>query len=174
MQTLIEDLQFTFRSLLKTPAICALIVITLALGIGANAAIFSMVYNVLMAPLPFDEGERLIKINTNNPKINRNDVQVSVATMFDYREKNKHLSHLVDYHQMSFTLLGHGAPMNLTTGTVSGDFFEMLIVKPILGRTFLPEEDELGARPLIVMSHHYWREMFGSDPDIIGTSLSSV
>ncbi|MFT5756855.1 MAG: putative ABC transport system permease protein [Alteromonadaceae bacterium] len=171
MQTLIEDIQFAYRSFLKTPAVCALIVITLALGIGANAAIFSMVYNVLMAPLPFSEGERLVKINTNNPKINRNDVQVSVATMLDYRDKNKHLSHLVEYHQMSFTLLGYGDPKSLKAGTISWDYFEMLKIKPILGRTFLPGEDEQGARPLIVMSHHYWREMFGSDPDIIGTSL---
>ncbi|WDD99414.1 ABC transporter permease [Thalassomonas actiniarum] len=171
MQTLIEDIQFAYRSFMKTPAVCALIVTTLALGIGANAAIFNVVYNVLVAPLPFSGGERLVKINTNKPKINRNDVQVSVPTMLDYRQKNEHLSHLVEYHQMSFTLLGHGDPKSLKTGTVSWDYFEMLNVKPILGRTFLPGEDKQGARPLIVLSHHYWREMFGSDPDIIGTSL---
>tara|TARA_R110001583_G_scaffold19966_1_gene77400 strand:- start:3874 stop:6291 length:2418 start_codon:yes stop_codon:yes gene_type:complete len=166
-----EDIQFACRSFLKTPAVCALIVVTLALGIGANAAIFSMVYNVLIAPLPFSEGERLVKINTNKPKINRNDVQVSVATMFDYRDKNQHLSHLVEYHQMSYILLGHGAPTSLKAGVISWDYFEMLKVKPILGRTFLPKEDELGAKPLLVMSHRYWREMFGSDPDVIGMSL---
>ena len=171
MQTLMEDIQFACRSFLKTPAVCALIVVTLALGIGANAAIFSMVYNVLIAPLPFSEGERLVKINTNKPKINRNDVQVSVATMFDYRDKNQHLSHLVEYHQMSYILLGHGAPTSLKAGVISWDYFEMLKVKPILGRTFLPKEDELGAKPLLVMSHRYWREMFGSDPDVIGMSL---
>lgn len=171
MQTLIEDIQFAFRNFIKTPTICVLIVMTLALGIGANAAIFSMVYNVLMAPLPFNEGERLIKINTNNPKIDRNDVQVSVATMSDYREQTEHLSHVVEYHQMNFTLLGHGEPMSLETGTVSWDYFEMLNIKPILGRTFLPGEDEPGAQPLIVMSHHFWQEMFGSDPDVIGMNL---
>ncbi len=171
MQTIIEDIQFAFRSFLKTPAVCSLIVVTLALGIGANAAIFSMVYNVLMAPLPFAEGDRLVKVNTNNHKIDRNDVQVSVATMFDYRDKNKHLSHLVEYHQMSFNLQGHGDPKSLKAGTVSWDYFEMLKVKPILGRTFLPGEDEQGARPLIVLSHHYWREMFGSDVNVIGMNL---
>ena len=171
MQTLIEDIQFSFRSFFKTPAVCALIVVTLALGIGANAAIFSMVYNVLMAPLPYSEGERLIKINTNNSKINRDDVQVSVATMLDYREKNEHLSHLVEYHQMSFNLLGHGDPKSLKSGVVSWDYFEMLNIRPILGRTFLPGEDQQGAKPLIVLSHHYWREMFGSDPDVIGLNL---
>jgi putative ABC transport system permease protein len=171
MQILLEDIKFAYRSFLKTPAICALMVTTLALGIGANAAIFSMVYNVLMAPLPFSEGDRLVKINTNNPGINRNDVEVSVATMFDYREKSEHLSHLAEYHQMSFTLLGHGEPMSLETGTISWNYFEMLKIKPILGRTFLPGEDEPGAKPLIILSHHFWRERFGSDPDVIGKNL---
>jgi len=171
MQTLIEDIQFAYRSFMKTPAVCALIVVTLALGIGANSAIFSIVYNVLMAPLPFSEGERLVKINTNNPKIDRNDVQVSIATMFDYRDKNQHLSHLVEYHQMNFTLLGHGEPMSLKTGVVSWDYFEMLKIKPVLGRTFLPDEDKQGAEPLIVMSHHLWREMFSSDPSVIGKTV---
>lgn len=171
MRTLIEDIQFACRSFIKTPAVCALIVVTLALGIGVNAAIFSMVYNVLIAPLPFSEGERLVKVNTNNPKIDRDDVEVSVATMFDYRDKNQHLSHLVEYHQMSYILLGHGDPSSLKAGVVSWDYFEMLKVRPILGRTFLPGEDELGAKPLLVMSHHYWREVFGSDPNVIGMNL---
>jgi len=171
MQTLAEDIQFAFRSFMKTPMVCALIVLTLALGIGANAAIFSMVYNVLMAPLPFSEGERLVKVNTNNPKINRQDVQVSVATKLDYREQSEHLSHVVEYHQMNFTLLGHGDPMSLKAGTISWDYFEMLKIKPILGRTFLPGEDEPGASPLIVLSHHFWREMFGGDPDVVGMNL---
>jgi putative ABC transport system permease protein len=171
MQSLLDDIQFACRNFLKTPAVCMLIVATLALGIGANAAIFSMVYNVLMAPLPFSEGERLVKINTNKPKINRTDEEVSVATMFDYRNNTQTLSHVVEYHQMNFTLLGNGDPKSLRAGTVSWEFFEMLKVKPILGRTFLPGEDEPGAKPLIVLSHHYWRDAFGSDPDIVGMTL---
>ena len=99
MQTLIEDIQFAWRSFVKTPAVCALIVITLALGIGANAAIFSMVHNVLFAPLPFADGEQLIKVKTNNPKIDRFDVTVSVPTALDYIDKNQSLEHLVEYHQ---------------------------------------------------------------------------
>ena len=171
MQTLLDDIQFAWRNFFKTPVVCSLIVATLALGIGANAAIFSLVYNVLVAPLPFSEGQQLVKINTNYPKINRNDVTVSVPTMFDYRNNTPSLSHVVEYHQMSFTLLGHGTPKSLKAGTISWDFFEMLQIKPILGRTFLPGEDQPGAKPLIVLSHHYWREAFGSDPDIVGKTL---
>jgi len=171
MQTLIEDIQFACRNFLKTPAICALIVITLALGIGVNAAMYSMVHNVLLAPLPFADGEQLIKLKTNNPKINRFDVPVSVPTALDYINKNESLDHLVEYHQMAFTLLGYGDAANVEGGVVSWDFFEMLGIRPILGRTFLPGEDEPGAKPLIVLSHHYWREKFGSDPDVVGTVL---
>ena len=138
MQTLLEDIQFACRSFLKAPAVCALIVVTLGLGIGANAAIFSMVHNVLLAPLPFGDGEQLIKLKTNNPKINRYDVTVSVPTAFDYINNTEALSHLVEYHQMSFTLLGYGDAANVESGVVSWDFFEMLKVRPILGRTFLP------------------------------------
>ena len=171
MQNLLEDIQYALRNFLKTPRVCALIVITLALGIGANAAIFSMVYNVLLGPLPFSEGEQLFKLKTHNPKIDRFDVPVSVPTAFDYIEDNQTLSHVVEYHQMAFTLLGHGEPANVEAGVVSWDFFEMLKVRPILGRTFIPGEDEPGAKPLIVLSHHFWREKFGSDPDIVGRNL---
>jgi len=171
MQTLIEDIQFAGRNFLKTPAICALIVITLALGIGANAAIYSMVHNVLLAPLPFADGEQLIKLKTNNPKINRFDVPVSVPTALDYIAKNESLDHLVEYHQMAFTLHGYGDAANVEGGVVSWDFFEMLGIRPILGRTFLPGEDLPGATPFIVLSHHYWREKFGSDPNVVGTVL---
>ncbi len=124
MQTLIEDIQFAFLSFIKTPAVCALIVLTLALGIGANAAIFSMVHNVLLAPLPFAEGEQLIKLKTNNPKINRFDVTVSVPTALDYINKNETLEHLVEYHQMPFTLLGHGDAANVEAGVVAGFFLK--------------------------------------------------
>ncbi|MCJ8318231.1 MAG: ABC transporter permease [Colwellia sp.] len=171
MQTLIEDIQFACRNFLKTPAICALIVITLALGIGANAAIYSMVHNVLLAPLPFADGKQLIKLKTNNPRINRFDVPVSVPTALDYIAKNESLDHLVEYHQMAFTLHGYGNAANVEGGVVSWDFFEMLGIRPILGRTFLPGEDLPGAKPLIVLSHHYWREKFGSNPDVVGTVL---
>jgi len=171
MQTLIEDIKFAGRSFFKTPAVCALIVITLALGIGVNAAIFSMVHNVLLAPLPFADGEQLFKLKTNNPKINRFDVTISVPTALDYITKNESLSHLVEYHQMAFTLLGHGDAANVEAGVVSWNFFDMLTIRPLLGRTFLPGEDEAGAKHLIVLSHHYWREKFGSDPDVIGMNL---
>ncbi|WP_448549542.1 ABC transporter permease [Thalassotalea fusca] len=171
MQTLIEDIQFAIRSFMKTRAVSSLIVVTLALGIGANAAIFSMVHNVLFAPLPFGDGEQLVKVETNNPKINRFDIDVSVPTAMDYIQQNRTFDHIVEYHQMPFTLLGHGDPANVEAGVVSWDFFEMLSVRPILGRTFLPGEDEPGAKPLIVLSHQFWREKFGSDPNVVGKNL---
>ena len=171
MQTLLEDIQFAWVSFVRTPVVCALIVITLALGIGANAAIFSMVHNVLLAPLPFAEGERLVKLKTDHPGANRYDVSVSVPTALDYIEQNSSLTHLVEYHQMPFTLLGHGDAANVEAGVVSWDFFEMLGVPPLLGRTFLPGEDLPGAKHLIVLSHRFWREKFAADPTVVGMKL---
>ena len=171
MQILLEDVRFALRNFLRSPGICGLIVVTLALGIGANAAMFSMVYNVLLGPLPFSEGDRLIKLETNHPAVDRYDVTVSVPTALDYINDNETLSHLVEYHQMAFTLLGHGDPSNVEAGVVSWDFFEMLKVRPILGRTFLPGEDEPGAKPLIVLANHYWHERFGGNPDVVGMNL---
>ena len=171
MQTLIEDIQFAFRSFTKAPAVCVFIVITLALGIGINAAMFSLVHNVLLAPLPYKDGERLVKLETNHPNIDRFDVTVSVPTALDYINKNDTMDHLVEYHQMPFTLLGHGDASNVEAGVVSWDFFEMLGVQPLLGRTFLPGEDAPGAESVIVLSHHYWLQKFGGDPGVVGAVL---
>ena len=171
MQTLFEDIQYAFRSYIKTPTVCGVIIITLALGVGANTAIFSLIHNVLLAPLPYADGERLIKLKTNNPNIDRFDVPVSVPTALDYIAQNNSMEHLVEYHQMPFTLLGHGDASNVEAGVVSWDFFEMLGIRPLLGRTFLPGEDQPDAKSVIVLSHHYWQQKFGGDPDAVGTVM---
>jgi predicted permease len=171
MSTFLEDIQFALRNFLRIPGVSLLIIATLALGIGANAAIFSMVYNVLLGPLPFEGGDRIVKIQTNNPSIERYDVPVSVGTLFDYRQQNETFSHVVEYHQMSFTLLGHGDPSYVETGVVSWNYFEMLGIKPILGRTFIVGEDAQGAEPLIVLSNRYWHEKFGGNANVIGMNL---
>ena len=171
MDAIKEDIGFALRSFAGLPGVCLLIVMTLALGIGANAAIFSMVYNVLLGPLPYDGGERIVKVETNNPGVDRYDLPISVPTLFDYQQQNETFSHIVEYHQMSFTLLGHGDPSYVETGVVSWNYFDMLGIKPILGRSFVLGEDEQGAEPLIVLSNRYWREKFGADPDVVGMNL---
>jgi len=171
MQSFWEDVQFALRSFRKNIAVTILIVATLGMGIGANTAIFSMVYNVLLGPLPFDDGEQLVKIETNFPNINQYDVPASVQTMFDYEAQSETLDEVFEYHQMSFTLLGMGDPSFVQTGVVSWDYFNILGIEPILGRTFQPGEDEPGAAPLIILSYRYWQEKFAGSADVIGMTL---
>ncbi|MES3008979.1 MAG: ABC transporter permease [Pseudomonadota bacterium] len=171
MQDLIEDIGFALRNFRKSVGVVLLIVVTLGLGIGANSAIFSMVYHVLLGPLPFADGDQLVKIHTNRPAIGQYNVAASVQTMFDYERQSQTLSDVIEYHQMSFTLLGHGDPSFVQTGVISWDYFNVLGIQPILGRAFLPGEDEPGAEPLIILSNRYWYEKFGGDPNVVGTTL---
>ncbi len=171
MQNLLEDMRFALRNFRKNLGVTTLIIVTLGLGIGATSAIFSMVYHVLLGPLPFADGEQLVKIQTNRPNIDQYDVAASVQTMFDYEAQSETLSDVIEYHQMSFTLLGQGDPAFVQTGVVSWDYFNVLGLEPILGRTFQPGEDEPGSEPLIVLSNRFWYEKFGGDPNVIGMSL---
>jgi predicted permease len=171
MSTLKEDLDYAWRGAIKKPAISLLIIITFGLGIGANSAIFSMVYHVMFAPLPYADGERLVRLQQHQPIAERMDFGSSVQSFFDYRRMTNGVDTLVEYHAMQFTLLGHGAPKRIQTGVVSWNYFSMLGIQPILGRDFAEGEDEPGAEPLILLSHDYWIEQFGQDPNIVGTSL---
>lgn len=171
MQTLMEDFQFALRNFRKNLGVTLLIVATLGLGIGATSAIFSMVYHVLLGPLPFSDGEQLVKIHTNRPNIDQYDVATSVQTLFDYEAQSESFSDIVEYHQMSFTLLGQGDPAFVQTGVVSWDYFNVLGIQPVLGRSFLAGEDEPGAEPLIMLSNRFWYEKFGGDPNVVGMSL---
>ena len=113
MQTLIEDIRFALRNFRKSKGVVLLIVLTLGLGIGANSAIFSMVYHVLLGPLPFEDGDQLVKIQTHRPAIGQFDVATSVQTLFDYENQSQTLSDVIEYHQMSFTLHDAASPIFL-------------------------------------------------------------
>ncbi len=171
MQDLLEDLRFAIASSLKKPAINLLILFTFALGIGANSAIFSVVYHVLLAPLPYADGDRLVRLQQHQPLAQNQDIGSSVPSFFDYRVMSQELSDLVEYHSMQFTLLGHGEPMRVQTGVVSANYFEMLGVQTILGRGFSPGEDEVGAEPLILLTHKFWTEQFAQSHHVVGMSL---
>lgn len=166
-----QDINYAWRAALKKPAISALIVITFALGIGANSAIFSMVYHVMFAPLPFADGDRLVRLQQHQPIAGHNDFGSSVQSFFDYRRLTTGLDSLVEYHSMQFTLLGEGLPQRVQTGVVSWNYFAMLGIKPIMGRDFAEGEDEPGAEPLILLSHRYWQEHFNGRDNVVGLSL---
>jgi putative ABC transport system permease protein len=171
MNGLLEDIKFGWRNAVKKPAIALLIVITFGLGIGANSAIFSVVYNTLLAPLPYSDGDRLVRLQQNQPLTERMDFNSSVQSFLDYRKLTQSMSELVEYHSMTYTLYGHGDPQEVLTGVVSWNYFDMLGIKPILGRAFVEGEDEVGSEPLILISNRYWIENFAGDTDIVGRSL---
>src|SRR6185437_13566632 len=140
LETLIQDLRFGARMIGRNPGFSSLVILTLALGIGANTAIFSVVYGVLLRPLPYPHGEDLIVLHQYAKKINIPNVPFSVKELDDYRQ-NHTLSGIVEYHSMAFLLLGDNSAERVQTGVVSHNFFDVLGVKPLLGRNFL-ESDE--------------------------------
>ncbi|HKJ01299.1 MAG TPA: ABC transporter permease, partial [Longimicrobiales bacterium] len=131
-------------------------------------AMFSLVDGVLLAPLPYAQGDRIVHLRQEQPAIGDDDMTFSVHEIEDYRAGNHTLSDVVEYHGMTFTLLGEGDPELVATGVVSARFFDVLGMKPILGRTFTEEDDHLGADPVMILSNEYWVNHFGSNPDVIG------
>jgi putative ABC transport system permease protein len=170
-QILTSDCNYAFRMMGKNPGFTAVAVLTLALGIGANTAIFSVVHSVLLRSLPYPQGQQLIFIRQQEKKLGIEDWGFSVKEIDDYRAQNRSLAGLVEYHAMSFTLFGHGDPERVRTGVVSANYFDLFGVQPLLGRTFLPDDEKLGAPPVLLLSYEYWKNNFGSDPGIIGKTF---
>ena len=168
MQELLKDMQFGARLIRRAPWFAGLVVLTLALGIGANTAIFSLIRGVLLEPLPYLEGDRLVLIKQSAPGIGVQNANVSIKEYFTYREQARDFESLVEHHQMSFDLLNRGEPDRVTTGVVSHNFFDVLGIKPIHGRTFAEADDKPGAEAVLVLSNAYWKSRFGGDPNIVG------
>ena len=168
---LVQDVRFGIRTLRRSPAYTLAAVVILALGIGANTAMFSVVDGVLLKPLPFRDGHELVLIQQQAPQTARPSVGVSIPELIDYRARLKSIRDLVEYHSMSFTLLNQGEPDRVDTGVVSANFFDVLGVKPLHGRTFIDTDDDLGAPAVVVLSHAYWQAKFAGDPKVIGKSV---
>ena len=166
-----HDCTYSFRMMRKNVGFAVIAVLTLALGIGANTAIFSVVHAVLLRALPYSDGQQLVFIRQHAQKEGIEDIGFSVHEIQDYREQNRTLSGLVEYHNMSFILFGHGDPDRVRAAVVSANYFDLFGVKPLLGRTFLPDDDTLGAPPVLILSYDYWKTTFGSDPDIVGKTF---
>ncbi|MDH4064107.1 MAG: ABC transporter permease, partial [Acidobacteriota bacterium] len=165
---LVQDVTYGARTLAKHPGYAALAVLTLGLGIGANTAIFSVINGVLLRPLPYEHGDRLVVVRQSAPLSGQSSLGVAIAEYFDYREQADVFDGLVEYHQMNFDLLNRGEPDRVSTGVVSANFFDLLGIRPILGRAFVASDDVPGAEAVLILSHTYWRTKFGGDPDIVG------
>ena len=173
METLWQDLRYGARVLLTTPAFSVVAVLALALGIGANTAMFSVVNAVLLRPLPYGEPDRLVKINHWEGRKNTESA-VSPPGFVDYRDQSQ------SFDSMSAVYLGNtalnfseqGEPERLSGGRVSANFFQTLRVEPLLGRAFAPEEDRPGSNRVVILSHSLWQRRFGGVPDVVGKEIT--
>src|ERR1035441_9112439 len=159
MTGLLQDLRYALRQLRKSPGFTIVVVITLALGIGANTAVFSVIDAVMLRPLPYDQPERLIEaqsVNTHNPQPSA----ISYPDFFDWRSQNRTLEHLVSYHDELFILTGLERPVQVDAEVVSWDLLPALGIRPELGRGFAPDEEKAGTR-VVLISHALWRSQFG-------------
>src|SRR3989442_109127 len=161
-----NDLKFAFRQLLKNPGFTAVAVLTLALGIGANTAIFSVIERVLLRPLPYRDPDQLVMIR------GAESVSISPPNFFDYKAQNHVFEQMATFNAGSRTLTEAAEPERIRTGLVTAGFFEILGVRPIFGRTFLSSEDEEGRNDVVVLSHSLWQRRFGSNPNIIGQAIT--
>src|SRR5258708_26766020 len=163
LHSLSQDIRYGFRVLFKKPGFSLAAIATLALGIGVNAAIFSVVYGVLLRPLPYQHGGRLIVLNQEVPKANSGTIPFSAHDIFDYRDHNKTLDDVVEHHTMNFLLLGKDTAERVNTAVVSANFFDVLGVKPVLGRTFAAEEGKNVTDAVLVLSYAYWKGRHNGD-----------
>jgi predicted permease len=162
-----QDLRYGVRSLRRNKGFAVVIIVTMALGIGANTAIFSVVNGVLLRPLPYGDGDRLVVLHHGQGDALANDMGFSVKDLADYRQ-GRSFSDIVEFHNMFFNLLGRAEPERVSTGVVSANYFDVLGVRPLYGRTFAARDDAPGAPAVLVLSHNYWERSFGGDPNIVG------
>jgi putative ABC transport system permease protein len=168
VEDFLADLRFAVRQLRKAPGFALAGILTLALGIGANTAVFSVVNAVILRPLPYPASDRLVSVRTRTQRGEPHNF--SYPNFFDLRAGNRVFEHLVCYRDEEMGLSGAGTPVNLPGVIVSWDLFEVLQVRPVVGRGFLPDEENDGQR-VVVISHRLWVERFHADPSLVGQTI---
>lgn len=168
LERLAQDIRYGFRILRKNPGFTLVAILALGLGIGANTALFSLVYGVLLKPLPYAQGNQLVVLHQAFQKSGQNNMGFSVDELNDYRQQSRSLAQVEEYHQMSFILLDGHEPSQVRTGVVSAHFFDMLGIKAYLGRLFADADETHNSEPVLVLSYGYWKKHYGGDPSIVG------
>ena len=170
MRTILRDLKFGWRMLARNPGFTAVAVLTLALGIGANTAIFSVVNAVLLRPLAYSSPDRLVQIWSTDLKNKSSQAPDSYPDFLDWRAQNQAFEGMAAYNWATFTLTGSKEPVHVDGLVCSANLFSVLGVQPALGRLFLPEEDRPGHH-VVILSHNLWQQRFGGDPGVVGRSV---
>jgi putative ABC transport system permease protein len=173
---MLQDLKHALRSLLRTPGFTTAAVLTLALGIGANVAVFTMAYSAIAKPLPFPDAERLVWIGNDDVKNGINDTSLRMSQYLDWRDNATVFERLAAWHgffgHLSFNLTGVAEPERLTGIEVSPSLFDLLGTTPAAGRVFRSDEDLPGGAPVVVLSHAFWQRRFGGRADIVGGPIT--
>ncbi|HKW47204.1 MAG TPA: ABC transporter permease [Gemmatimonadaceae bacterium] len=171
LDTLRSDVRFALRQLRKSPAFTLVAVLTLALGIGANSAIFSIVYSVLLRPLPYAHSDRLLSLRERNGPSDTQGMVVTYGNYGVWRERVRSFEAFAAYGFGGFTLTGAGEPRQIQVLRVSGDYWKALYVPPALGRYFTPAEDVSGAPNVVILSYRLWQSIFDGDSSIVGRQV---
>ena len=172
METLWQDLSFGVRTLAKKPGFAAVAILSLALGIGANSAIFSVANALLLHPLPYRDADRLAILWNRSPGLGVAQDWFSPGQYLDVKLENTVYEETAVTIGQSFNLTGQGTPERVDGARVSSSLFSLFGVQAAHGRVFLPEEDEPGKPATVILSHGFWQRRFGGDPNVIGTTLA--
>jgi predicted permease len=172
LEAFFQDTRYAVRMLRKNPGFTAVAVLTLALGIGANTAIFSIVYAMLLKPLPYSQPEQLLTLFEAQPQAGVKATGWSYANFAEVREQNRIFSDMAGSQQHQLTLTGRGEPSVVSTSVVTPELFSVFGQRPLMGRAFYPEDGKPGAPAAVILSENLWRGSFGADPNVIGTSIN--
>jgi putative ABC transport system permease protein len=172
MQRLVHDIRYALRTLLKQPGFALICLLTLALGIGANTAIFSVINAVLLKPLPFKEPDRIVRVWATDRNRSEFRRPTSYPNFVDWRKENKVFAYTAAYSQAGAILTSNGSPEYLDNGIVAtGELLPMLGVQPALGRYFTEQEAQAGNAPVVIISHNLWQRSFAADPNILNRNI---
>jgi predicted permease len=171
IENTVRDIRYAWRTLRRSPGYTLMAILTLGLGIGANAAIFTVINAVLLRPLPYANPTQIVHLEQTASRVGADPIGFSVQEVAEYRELNHVFTDLAEYHSMTFTLLGAKVPERVSTGVVSANFFDVLGVKPVLGRLITSADETPKAEPVLVLSYAYWVKNFGRDPKILGRTF---
>ncbi len=172
METLWQDLRYGIRLLAKNPAFTVVALLTLGLGIGANTAIFSVINAVLLRPLPFPGADQIVIVWRLEPKRGVTYGYLSAAQYLDSRERNHSFEQMAAWLGGFYNLTGEGRPAEVWGAQTSANFFDVFKMRPVLGRSFLPDEEQPGHEQVVMVSYRLWQERFGGSPDVIGKSIT--
>jgi hypothetical protein len=170
LHTVLQDLRYAIRMLAKSPNFTAVAILTLALGIGANTALFSVINGILLTPLPFPEPDRLVSLYTNRLHFER--ASISYPNFLDWQRDNQSFTSMAAFRPDDFRLTGSGEAEHLRGEMVSADFFSTLGVRPLMGRWFTREEDRLGGAPVVIISSGLWKRKFASAENIVNGRIT--